>query len=72
MLHNQTRVIMRLHTGRNDFFYALLMTAVLAFTLGAALIGTLDVARGRAGTEVAKAQVTHVALRQDAGAGVAR
>ena len=59
---------MRLHTGRSDFFYALLMTAVLAFTLGGALIGTLDLARGRTGTEVAKARLTHVALQQDAGA----
>ncbi len=62
----------RFQTGRNDFFYALLIAAVLSVTLSGALIGTLELARGQAGTEVAKAQVTHVALHQDAGAGVAR
>ena len=62
----------RFQTGRNDFFYALLIAAVLSVTLSGALIGTLELARGRAVAEVAKAQVTHLALRQDERAGVTR
>ncbi|MBV8157052.1 MAG: hypothetical protein JO278_05315 [Dyella sp.] len=45
---------------------------MLSVTLSGALIGTLELARGRAVAEVAKAQVTHLALRQDERAGVTR
>ena len=54
---------LQFQTRKNDVAFAFLMAAVFAVTLAAAVVGTLDIARGQAGVEAAKPQKTPLARR---------
>ena len=49
------------HPGKNDFFFAFLMTAVFVITVAGAIGGYLD--RGRVDVDYAKTRGAPVALR---------
>jgi hypothetical protein len=51
------------HPGKNDFFFAFLMTAVFVITVAGAIGGYLDLARGRVDVDYVKTRGAPVALR---------
>ncbi|HUD27103.1 MAG TPA: hypothetical protein VMQ45_15575 [Burkholderiaceae bacterium] len=54
------------YPGKNDFFFACLITAMFAVTLFGVIAGTLDLIRGHAGAVYAATPMAPIAL---AGAG---
>jgi len=53
---------LKLYPEKNDFFFALLVTAVFAVCVVGAVAGSLDLARGRVGVDYAKTRGAPVAL----------
>ena len=54
---------MRFDVGKNDFCFAFVIAAVFTVTVAGAIIGCLDLARGRVGADYAKTLAAPIALR---------